>query len=138
MSIAPNYRRHRVLYAVLILIVLVLGLASRKLTGLPPWISLNAGDSLWALLVFLLFGWLSPHSSSVKIAAWALIFAFAIEFSQLYQADWINQLRQHTLVALVIGRGFVAWDLLRYSVGIGFGLVVELAFHHWRDQRFKP
>lgn len=138
MSTAADYRRNRWLYAVLITLVLILGLASRKITGLPPWISLNAGDALWALLVFLLFAWLSPHSHPLRVAAWALVFAFAIEFSQLYQADGINQLRQHTLIALVIGRGFIAWDLVRYSIGIAVGLVTELAFYYSQHPRFKP
>jgi hypothetical protein len=120
--------RPRWFYALCALIVIVLGLASRKLTGLPPFISIHAGDTLWALLVFILIGWLAPRWPIWRVAGAALLFAFAIELSQLYQAPWLNELRQHTLIALVIGRGFVWWDLLRYSIGIGLGVAMELIF----------
>ena len=33
----------------------------------------------------------------------ALLFSYAIEFSQLYQAEWINALRHTALGGLVLG-----------------------------------
>src|SRR5689334_11425430 len=51
--------RDRIVYASLIVMVIVLGIGSRKIA---PWLPLllkkNAGDILWALMVFLLCGWL--------------------------------------------------------------------------------
>ena len=110
--------RHPAIIIVLIVITLMSGLASRYFDGLPTWFSSHAGDALWAMLVYWLWTLILPRQAVWKIALIALSSAFLVEFSQLYQAEWINALRQNTLVALVIGRGFLWIDLLRYSVGI--------------------
>ncbi|MEQ4482858.1 DUF2809 domain-containing protein [Cohnella silvisoli] len=61
----------------------------------------------------------------------SILFCYCIEFSQLYQADWINGIRRTYVGSLVLGKGFLAVDLVRYSVGI------LLAF--WIDRYFyKP
>ncbi|MDM8569309.1 DUF2809 domain-containing protein [Thiotrichales bacterium HSG1] len=95
---------------------------------LPPFIAAYAGDTLWALMVFLLFGFMFPTMSIIKVAIIALLFSFCIEFSQLYHDVWIDELRQNRLVALVIGRGFLWTDLICYSVGIFIGVVMEFGY----------
>lgn len=61
---------------------------------------------------------------------WSLMFSFGIEFSQLYQAEWINSIRATILGGLILGKGFLWIDLVRYTVGItlSYGL----------DQYFRP
>jgi len=121
--------RNRWIYLCLILIVLVLGLASRRYPQfLPDFIATYAGDTLWALMVFLLLGFLFPTLSTLKIAIIALTFSFLIEISQLYHAPWLDELRQYKLVALVIGRGFLWSDFVCYSVGIAMGVIGEKIF----------
>jgi len=56
--------------------------------------------------------------------------SFAGEFSQLYQADWINAVRHTTPGHLVLGSGFHAMDLLAYGVGVAVGAATELLM--WR------
>ena len=52
-------RRNRILYLVFIIIVMILGVASRKYGQyLPGIISKYSGDILWALMVYLGFGFL--------------------------------------------------------------------------------
>ncbi|WP_349655092.1 DUF2809 domain-containing protein [Neobacillus sp. YX16] len=46
------------------------------------------------------------------------MFSFSIEFSQLYQEEWINQIRGTLLGALILGKGFLTVDLIRYTTGI--------------------
>ena len=48
----------------------------------------------------------------------ALAFCFVIELSQLYQAPWLNAIRQTTLGGLILGFGFLWSDLLGYCVGV--------------------
>lgn len=55
----------------------------------------------------------------------ALIFSFTIEISQLYQADWINTIRQTTLGGLVLGHGFLLMDLASYSIGIVIAVIID-------------
>jgi hypothetical protein len=124
---ATELTRNRIVYAFMILIVIILGLASRRYSdNLPYLIGTYAGDTLWTLMVFLLLGFLFPSLSTLKVAAIALLFSFCIELSQLYHAPWIDEIRQNRFAALVLGRGFLWSDLVCYSVGVAIGAMAEL------------
>ena len=51
----------------------------------------------------------------------ALVFCYLIEVSQLYQGEWLNQIRRTTLGGLILGYGFLWRDLLSYTVGVLLG-----------------
>lgn len=104
------------------------GLVSRSSRGriLPEFVRDYAGDTLWALMVFLILGFLFPRVRTVVLAAAALAISFSVEFSQIYQADWINQIRVTRIGGLVLGRGWVLTDLICYTVGVAIGAVGEL------------
>lgn len=115
---------------------MVLGIASRKFGDyLPKFISSYAGDVLWALMVFWGFGFLFARTPTVKIMLAALAFSYLIEFSQLYQADWINALRQTTLGGLVLGFGFLWSDLVCYTIGVLAGTGIEKGLCKWPKQK---
>ena len=120
--------RSRLAYAGWIALVIAAGLASRssQATALPDFVAIYAGDTLWALMVFLGLGFLFHAARTPVLAGAALGIAFAVEFSQLYEADWLNQIRATRLGALVLGKGWVATDLLCYAVGVGIGVVWEV------------
>ncbi|WP_375437987.1 DUF2809 domain-containing protein [uncultured Hymenobacter sp.] len=119
--------RSRKGYGLLIVLTVLLGLASRKFAfAFPPLIAAYAGDTLWALLVFWLLGFCCPHWSSRRVAGYALLFAVAIETSQLYHPPWLDALRNTMLGSLVLGHGFLWSDLLCYGVGVAGGFGFEL------------
>ena len=121
-------KRNRGIYFILILVTMVLGISSRKFGAyLPEFLSTYAGDTLWALMVFWGFGFLFARTSTVKIMLAALAFSYMIEFSQLYQADWINNLRHTMLGGLVLGFGFLWSDLVCYTVGVLAGVGIGKA-----------
>ena len=64
----------------------------------------------------------------VRIAALAFAFSVTIEFSQLYQAPWINAIRENPVGNLAIGDGFLWSDLVCYAVGIPGGVFAEVLF----------
>lgn len=119
-------KRNRIIYFLLIMITIALGISSRKFGSyLPAFFREYAGDTLWALMVFLGIGfWFSKISTGKAMAA-ALLFSYAIEFSQLYQAEWINALRHTALGGLVLGFGFLWSDLVCYTVGVLAGGLIE-------------
>ncbi|MED0981108.1 DUF2809 domain-containing protein [Bacillus paramycoides] len=119
-------KRNRILYAIFTIIVIVLGLSSRKFAYVLPDI-LNAylGDALWALMIFTGFGFLFPKIETKKLAIISLIFCYGIEISQLYHAEWIDSIRATTLGGLVLGYGFLWSDLVAYTIGIGVGMLCE-------------
>jgi glycopeptide antibiotics resistance protein len=108
------------------LIVIFLGLGSRLYANyLPTFIATYAGDTLWALQVFLAVGFLFPTFSTLKVARIALAFAFFIEITQLYHAPWLDNIRHYRLAALVLGYGFLWSDLVCYTVGVMLGVMAE-------------
>ena len=119
--------RSRLKYGILIILVVVCGLASRSswATALPRLVQTYAGDALWALALFLGLAFLFPTLSSLRIALVTLVLSFAVELSQLYQAEWINAIRHTRIGGLILGFGFKASDLLCYTLGCGLGLLGE-------------
>ncbi|TYP70083.1 DUF2809 domain-containing protein [Paenibacillus methanolicus] len=119
--------RPRFAYAAAIAALVLLGLASRRFAdALPTFVASHAGDALWAAMAYAGFRFLLARKPVAVAAACSAVFAAAIEFSQLYQAPWINAARETTLGALVLGRGFLAVDLLRYAAGIAVAAGVDL------------
>ena len=51
-----------------------------------------------------------------------------IEISQLYQAEWINNIRHTTLGGLILGQGFLWSDMVAYTVGVIIGALFEKVF----------
>lgn len=122
-----TYKRNRVMQAVMIIGVIILGLGSRKMASiLPNFLNVYLGDALWALMVFIGVGFIFRKMETTKIALIGISFCYLIELSQLYQANWINEIRRTTLGGLVLGYGFLWSDLLAYFIGISVGAAIEI------------
>ncbi len=121
-----NTKRNRLLYAMFTILVIILGLSSRKFAfALPALLNDYLGDALWALMIFIGFGFLFPKIETKKLAFISLMFCYGIEVSQLYHAEWIDSIRATTLVGLVLGYGFLWSDLVAYTIGVGVGMFCE-------------
>jgi hypothetical protein len=121
-----NTKRNRLLYAVFTIVVIILGLSSRKFAfALPDLLNDYLGDALWALMIFVGFGFFFPKIETKKLAFISLIFCYGIEISQLYHAEWIDSIRATTLGGLVLGYGFLWSDLVAYTIGVGVGMLGE-------------
>jgi hypothetical protein len=115
-------------YAVLAVVVVAAGLLWRSgFIPLPQWLSNNGGDALWALMVFVGFGFLFPRASTLAAALLSLSFSWGVEFSQLYHAPWIDAIRATLPGRLVLGSTFNWPDLPAYALGIAMG-----AWAEWR------
>lgn len=118
--------RSRLLYALWIVLVMAAGLLWRsRFLSMPPFMTKYGGDALWALLVFFGFGLVFSKASTLRLAAAALAFAWAVEFSQLYHAPWIDSIRSTRPGALVLGSTFNWPDLPAYVFGIALGVLAE-------------
>ena len=119
-------KRNRFLYVIAALSVIILGLASRKLSGhLPEIVNMYLGDALWALMIYLYVGIIFRKLPIKRVALFSLLFCYLIELSQLYHAPWIDKIRNTTLGGLVLGFGFLWSDILAYSMGVGIGMLIE-------------
>lgn len=111
----------RFAYFILALLTIVLGIASRKIVGIP----LLMGDILYAVLVYFGFRWLLVKSKAPWQIGLPLLFCFAIEIQQLSTAAALVAIRETTLGHYVLGQGFLWSDLLCYTMGIGLGYVID-------------
>ncbi|MFF2016126.1 MULTISPECIES: DUF2809 domain-containing protein [Paenibacillus] len=131
--------RTKLIYLAAVLLVIGLGLGSRAFADvLPLFISRHFGDALWGSMVYFGFRLLLTRRQLLLSFWLSLLFSYGIEFSQLYQADWINSIRATVLGGLVLGKGFLWIDLLRYTIGITVVFVLDRAISqaykvkHWR------
>ncbi|EOP69338.1 MULTISPECIES: DUF2809 domain-containing protein [Bacillus cereus group] len=121
-----NTKRNRLLYALFTIVVVILGLISRKFAfALPDLLNDYLGDALWALMIFTGFGFLFSKIETKKLAFISLIFCYGIEIIQLYHETWIDSIRATTLGGLVLGYGFLWSDLVAYTIGVGVGMLGE-------------
>lgn len=124
-------RRNRIIYSLMIILVMIMGLSTRRYTNLlSQIISDYGGDVLWALMVFLMLGFLFTKIETLSVALLSIVFSYLIEISQLYHAPWIDAIRQTTLGGLVLGFGFLWSDLLCYLIGIIIGVSIELSYKY--------
>jgi len=113
--------RLRVKYFLLTCVIVVLGLLSRKITVVPLWI----GDVLWATMIYFILRFFYPRSSIQKITLISIIISYAIEFSQLYKAPWIDNMRDTFFGRMILGETFFWGDLVSYTAGILIGIAID-------------
>ena len=112
----------RFTYFILIILTIIFGLLSRHIAGIP----LLIGDILWAMMVYWIMRFLFVTKSVKFSVIGSLLFSYAIEFSQLYQAPWINSIRHTVIGGLVLGETFSWGDMLSYTVGVAIGVAIDL------------
>lgn len=131
-------RKNRYVYLLAVALTIALGLASRRFSdSLPEFIAENAGDMLWAMMVYFGFRVLFLNKSMLFAFILSMLFSFGIEFSQLYQADWINQIRNKWLFGLILGKGFLYVDLIRYTFGIIISLIIDFLGNNLKLRDYK-
>ena len=120
-------KRNRLTYLILLIITILIGLLSRS-EIVPKIIYPYLGDYLYALLFFLIIGFLFHKTSSVKVAIVSILLCYIIEIFQLYQADWINTIRNNKLGGLLLGYGFLWSDIVCYTLGGITGYILEIIY----------
>jgi hypothetical protein len=128
--------RWRPAYLLAVVVTVAAGLGSRAYAAhLPWWLAKNAGDALYATMVFWGLGFLAPRATTARVATAAVAWCFAIELSQLYRAPWIDAVRATTPGRLVLGQGFHAFDLVCYVIGVGLAVGLERMVRRVRARR---
>jgi hypothetical protein len=73
-----------------------------------------------------------------RAAAWTLGLSVLVELSQLIHTPWLDALRANRFVALVLGRGFVASDLVCYAVGVALAAGTDAWSATWSRASHQP
>jgi len=98
-----------------------LGIMSRKI----PQVPLITGDVLYAVMIYFLIRIVFPYQKVLYIIITALLVCYSIEFLQLYQGNWMVELRKTLFGRYVLGQGFLWSDILAYTFGIATVSCVE-------------
>lgn len=115
-------------YLVAAVVIIIIGLNIRKVEFLPD----EAGDALWAMVVFCCWRMILPGKSLLYVALVSLLTSYAVEFSQLIRWDWLNDFRSTTIGHLLLGQGFLWTDIIAYTIGIAV-----ISFIVWAINRLK-
>ena len=127
MKLIERKGSYRWKYIFYVLMMVLLGLSSRRYSLLlPTFVADHVGAVFWAMMVYFGFRFFFLKKSILFAGICSILFSFGIEFSQLYQATWISELRNTMIGALILGRGLVFIDLVRYLVGIGIAGTVDV------------
>jgi hypothetical protein len=120
------YLRTRGFYLLAMIVTIMLGLGSRAFPSVLPYVVVaHFGDALWAAMIYFGVRALLVRLPYGQAFVLSLAFCFAIELSQLYQAEWINGVRGTLVGALVLGSGFLYVDLVRYTAGAMAAYVLD-------------
>lgn len=117
-------KNSQIQYFILVLIVIALGITSRKIEGVPTFF----GDTLYAVMIYFGLRMLFVNLNIQKTAFFALLFCFSIEFLQLYDAKWMLEIRRTSLGHYVLGQGFLWSDLGYYTIGIIIAYWIDFNF----------
>lgn len=123
--------KSRVYYFIIFLSIIFLGILSRKISFIPLWI----GDFLYAVMIYFLVRIFLPLKKAFLIALLSLLICYSIEFLQLYQAEWIVELRKTLFGRYVLGQGFLWSDILAYTFGIAYAFLVEKIVLNYISQK---
>ncbi len=120
--------RSRIQVALTLVVVIVLGLGSRRFgAALPDFLADHAGDALWTVAVYLTLAFALPRSSAFHLLIASIAISFAVEFSQLIKVNWLDQLRDTLPGRLLLGQTFVWIDLARYTAGAILAYLFDLS-----------
>ncbi len=124
--------RKRRIYLFLVIIIILTGLASRSYPGLfPHFLAQYLGDTLWAATAYFVLCAVFPSIKIQTAGFISLLFSFFIEISQLYHAPWIDSVRANRFAALILGAGFLWSDLICYTAGILFAVLIDAALRRF-------
>ena len=118
--------RLRLIYLTLIPIIIVSAFATRSgAAWIPGFVAEYGGDTLWALMVFLVLRVIVPRWPRPRCVLVTLAISYLVEISQLYHAPWIDNIRSYRLGVILLGDTFVWSDLVCYTVGVLTGALAE-------------
>jgi hypothetical protein len=115
-------------YLIAAAVLIVVGLPARLTDWYPLFVVLYLGDALWAMMIYLLVALTFSRLAPWKVLALTVISCWLVEFSQLYQAEWINTVRRWPGMGLLLGYGFLWTDLVAYTLGPLAGFALDLLF----------
>ena len=111
----------RLFYFIITILVVLLGVLSRKLNGIPLFI----GDVLYAIMIYFGCRMLFISGNNLVKTLVPLLLCYLIEWQQLYQAEWLVAVRNTNFGHYVLGQGFLWSDLVCYTAGVAVAFIMD-------------
>jgi hypothetical protein len=92
------------------------------------------GDFLVVILLYCYLKTLRPLPP-LKAGIIVLLFAYAVETAQYFHLATLPGLQHSKVAVLLMGNSFSVTDLLMYTAGIAFVLVIEKVAFHFKNNR---
>nr|WP_309242673.1 DUF2809 domain-containing protein [Limnofasciculus baicalensis] len=117
-----NFLKYRIILLINIILIIPLGYTVRFSQGITPeWLNdclgVIAYQIFWILFVLFIY----PRASLIWTAIGVFFFACGIEFLQLWQPSWLQELRGTLPGRLVLGNTFTWTDFPPYIIGSFLG-----------------
>ena len=114
--------KYRLVLLVSMIIIVPFGYIVRFSQGLnPAWLHDVLGSIAYEIFWILLFAFILPKVSPLRIAIGVCIATCAIEFLQLWKAPFLEAARKTLPGRLVLGNTFIWADFPVYFIGRFFG-----------------
>mgnify|MGYP001800731937 FL=1 len=114
--------KYRLVLLVSMIIIVPFGYIVRFSQGLnPAWLHDVLGSIAYEIFWILLFAFMLPKVSPLRIAIGVCIATCAIEFLQLWKAPFLEAARKSLPGRLVLGNTFIWADFPVYFIGSFFG-----------------
>ncbi|WP_262490224.1 ribosomal maturation YjgA family protein [Flavobacterium hercynium] len=105
---------------------------SRKFSLIPLFI----GDLLYAVMIYFLLRILLIKKKALLLLLLSILICYGIEFLQLYQAEWIIELRKTLFGRYVLGQQFLWTDILAYTAGALIVFMIDKIILVKTNQKF--
>ena len=112
---------NRKFYFIITIFVVLLGILSRTAHAIPLFI----GDVFYAVMVYFGCRMIFINGNNLQKILFPLVICYLIELQQLYNAAWINAIRNTTLGHYILGQGFLWSDLVCYAIGVAVAFLID-------------
>lgn len=115
-------KSQRIITGAILLALIPLGFATKFYTGpFASWVNNSLGgifyEIFWCLVIFFIY----PSLKSHLIALIVFIVTSALEFTQLWHAPFLEQIRESFIGRTLIGTSFTWTDFPYYAIGCVVG-----------------
>jgi len=76
-------------------------------------------------MIYVLIRMIFINEKASRIILLSLLTCYGVEFLQLYQGEWMIELRKTLFGRYVLGQGFLWTDIAAYTFGITIAFFVE-------------
>ncbi len=76
-------------------------------------------------MIYVLIRMIFINGKASQIILISLLTCYGIEFLQLYQGEWMIELRKTLFGRYVLGQGFLWTDIVAYTFGIAIAFSIE-------------